>query len=60
MPLISVSLERAIELNGEAVAMNRDAFRGAARWWWIPELARGAAPEGDAAPAHTLSAGLDE
>jgi len=60
VPLHAASLERAIELNGEAVAMNREAFRWGRAVAHDPELAKGLAAKADAAPSHALSGSLDE
>ena len=38
LPLSPEAIERAIELNGEAVAMNTDAFRWGRRSWHEPEV----------------------
>jgi indolepyruvate ferredoxin oxidoreductase len=60
VPLHADSLERAIELNGEAVAMNREAFRWGRAVAHDPELAKGLVAKADAAPSHALSGSLDE
>ena len=56
VPLHAEALERAIEMNGEAVAMNRDAFRWGRAVAHQPELGREIA----GGPAAPLVATLDE
>ncbi|MCZ8184583.1 MAG: indolepyruvate ferredoxin oxidoreductase family protein [Beijerinckiaceae bacterium] len=60
VPLHADSLERAIELNGEAVAMNREAFRWGRAVAHDPELAKGLVAKAQAAPGAGLAATLDE
>ncbi|OYU49694.1 MAG: indolepyruvate ferredoxin oxidoreductase [Rhizobiales bacterium PAR1] len=56
VPLHAEALERAIEMNGEAVAMNREAFRWGRAVAHQPELAREIA----GGPAAPVVATLDE
>ncbi|MCZ8376226.1 MAG: indolepyruvate ferredoxin oxidoreductase family protein [Beijerinckiaceae bacterium] len=60
VPLHADSLERAIELNGEAVAMNREAFRWGRAAAHDPELAKGLVAKAQAVPGAGLAATLDE
>ncbi|WP_284177757.1 indolepyruvate ferredoxin oxidoreductase family protein [Rhabdaerophilum sp. SD176] len=60
VPLHADSLERAIELNGEAVAMNREAFRWGRAVAHDPELAKGLVAKAQAVPGAGLAATLDE
>ena len=61
VPLSAEAIEKAIELNGQAVAMNHAAFRGGRRAAHDPEFVRGLASDAQNGPAdRTLSASLDE
>ena len=59
LPLSSEAIEKAIELNGEAVAMNVAAFRWGRRAAHEPEFVRGLVARSAAATAP-LSSGADE
>ncbi|KAF0229438.1 MAG: indolepyruvate ferredoxin [Beijerinckiaceae bacterium] len=60
VPLHADALERAIEMNGEAVAMNREAFRWGRAIAQAPELAREILGGADHVSTHALSQTLDE
>jgi indolepyruvate ferredoxin oxidoreductase len=61
LPLSAEAVERAIELNGEAVAMNISAFRWGRRAAHEPDFVRGMVEQGGAAFApRELSQTLDE
>ena len=60
VPLHADALERAIEMNGEAVAMNREAFRWGRAVAHDPALGRQIVGGGDHASTHALSTSLDD
>ncbi|MCA1952310.1 MAG: indolepyruvate ferredoxin oxidoreductase family protein [Hyphomicrobiales bacterium] len=60
VPLHAAAIERAIELNGEAVRMNREAFAWGRAVAQDPDLATRLLAGTDTAPGHHLSASLDE
>ncbi|MDQ6437289.1 indolepyruvate ferredoxin oxidoreductase family protein [Mesorhizobium sp. LHD-90] len=60
LPLSAEAVERAIGLNGEAVAMNVAAFRWGRRAAHDPEFVRKLVAANGAAPAETLAETLDE
>ncbi|MCA0399322.1 MAG: indolepyruvate ferredoxin oxidoreductase family protein [Proteobacteria bacterium] len=55
VPLHALSIERAIELNGEAVAMNREAFRWGRAVAHQPDLAAAFLKGSDHVTTHVLS-----
>jgi indolepyruvate ferredoxin oxidoreductase len=55
VPLHADALERSIEMNGEAVAMNREAFRWGRAVAHDPALGREIIGGGDSVSTHTLS-----
>ncbi|MBB6309416.1 indolepyruvate ferredoxin oxidoreductase family protein [Xanthobacter tagetidis] len=61
LPVSAEAIERAIELNGEAVAMNKAAFLWGRRAAYDPaRVEQLAAPKGEGSPARRLSQDLDE
>ncbi len=60
LPLSSEAVERAIELNGEAVAMNIAAFRWGRRAAHEPEFVRGLVNQSDKPAGGGLSQTLDQ
>ena len=61
LPLSAEAIEQAIELNGEAVAMNLAAFRWGRRAAHEPDaVEKLAAPHGASTDARSLSQSLDE
>jgi indolepyruvate ferredoxin oxidoreductase len=60
VPLHADALERAIEMNGEAVTMNREAFRWGRAVAFQPDLARELVEDTDHVSTHALSTGLDD
>ncbi|MFY8115118.1 MAG: DUF6537 domain-containing protein, partial [Rhabdaerophilum sp.] len=60
VPLHADSLERAIELNGEAVTMNREAFRWGRAAAHDPEMAKGLVAKAQAVPEQGVATTLDE
>ena len=60
LPLSHEAIERAIELNGEAVAMNIAAFRWGRRAAWQPEFVRGLVDQSDKPAGGEIARTLDE
>ncbi|APH73821.1 indolepyruvate ferredoxin oxidoreductase family protein [Aquibium oceanicum] len=61
VPLSAEAIEKAIELNGQAVAMNHAAFRWGRRAAHDPDFVRGLAADARNGPAdRTLSSSFDE
>jgi len=60
VPLHGDALERAIEMNGEAVSMNREAFRWGRAVAVDPDLGRKLMQGADHVSTHVISEGLED